>query len=102
MDARERAEQIAKADDYWSDRASLCCGRCGQRVRAGMIDISLLIDRIEAAIKEAVSEALDDKSCAEFKIGFGTINSSFRTTVDADGTITMHISDQEKCFGAEE
>jgi hypothetical protein len=60
---RERARQIASSHDWWKDHESLRCHReikpgvvCGQRLRAGMIDVQKFEDMITAAIEAAIEE----------------------------------------------
>ncbi len=57
MTPRERAREVASSHDWWvSYPTKVCCGKCGQRLWAGMIDVKKFEDLITAAIEAAVEE----------------------------------------------
>lgn len=59
MTPRERAHLIAASHDWWTEGPTkVCCGKCGQRIRASLIDVGKFEDMITKAIEDAVSEAL--------------------------------------------
>lgn len=58
MRSRERAHEIASSHDWWAEGPTkVSCGKCGMRIRAGMIDVGKFEDLITQAIEAAVEEA---------------------------------------------